>query len=36
MANGIPVLMEDSAESVLPTYHEAFDPVGFKGLRPGS
>ena len=28
--------MEDSAESVLPTYHEAVDPVGIEGLGLGS
>jgi hypothetical protein len=28
--------MEDSAEAVLSAYDEAFDPVGFKGLGPGS
>jgi hypothetical protein len=28
--------MEDSAETVLPAYGEAFDPVRFKGLGPDS
>ncbi|MEV6871446.1 ANTAR domain-containing protein [Amycolatopsis sp. NPDC051128] len=36
MSNGISVLVEDSPESILPAYHEAFDPVGFKRLGPGS
>lgn len=36
MSNGMSVLVEDSPGSVLPAYHEAFDPVGFKGLGPGS
>ncbi|MBA8923821.1 hypothetical protein BC739_001018 [Kutzneria viridogrisea] len=30
------ILMEDSTETISPAYGEAFDPVGFKGLGPGS
>lgn len=30
------VLMDGSVETILSTYGEAFDPVGFKGLGPGS
>jgi hypothetical protein len=26
------VLMDDSTETVLPAYGEAFDPIGFKAL----
>lgn len=30
------VFMDDSAETILPAYGEAFDPVGFQRLRSGS
>lgn len=30
------ILVDDSAETVLSAYGEAFDLVGIKGLGPGS
>jgi hypothetical protein len=32
----MPILVEDSTETVPPEYREAFDPVRSKGLESGS
>src|SRR5688500_1211214 len=35
-SSGMPILVEDSTETVPSEYHEAFDPVRPKGLESGS